>query len=363
MSKSKGITLDGQVISIIDSDGHVREQDVELYEYLEEPYRGNEAVFAVPFLPSIDGYHRGAIVARSGIWKKNIKTNARMWIDFLDEVGIETTVLYPSDCLAHGLIQDPEWAVAVARAYNNWFYDRYYSQDSRLKGMAVLPLQDVPEAVKELRRAVTELHMAGGFLVAHGSDLGVRKPLGDPEFWPIYEEAERLNCPLAIHGGPSAGLGINAFRRFAATHTLEHPFALMIQLTSMIFEGVFERFPMLRVGFLEGDTGWVPFLMDRLDRSYEVWKGEYSEDVKRPPSEYIRSGRIFFGCEGEEESMRYVIERLGSGVLLFSSDFPHETTVERARKEIAKLIERPDLTLEAKWNILRNNALRFYQFK
>ena len=83
---------------------------------------------------------------------------------------------------------------------------------------------------------------------------------------------------------------MNFFTRFAQTQALSHPLSQMIQLTSFVMEGVFERFPRLRVAFLEAGAGWVPFLMDRLDRSYEAWSGgpdrEFSEWVKREPSEY-----------------------------------------------------------------------------
>jgi predicted TIM-barrel fold metal-dependent hydrolase len=202
-------------------------------------------------------------------------------------------------------------------------------------------------------------------LPANGGDLGLRKPLGDPEFWPLYEEAERLNCPIAIHGAPSQGIGINFFTRFAQTQSLEHPIAQMIQLTSMVFEGVFERFPTLRVAFLEAGAGWVPYMMDRLDRSYDAWSGaeykEFGEWVKKRPSEYIASGNVYFSSEGSEESMAYAIQRIGDQVMLYASDYPHETNVERAKHEIEELLEREDFSEQTKQNILCENVQRFYQ--
>ena len=280
-------------------------------------------------------------------------------------MDIESTVLYPTAGLAHGLIQDADWAVALAKAYNTWFHEHYYRTSPRLRGVAIVPLQDVPEAVKELRRAVTELGMVGAVLPANGGDLGVRKPLGDPSFWPIYEEAERLNCAIGVHGAPAQGIGINFFTRFAPTQSLEHPMAQMVQLTSMVFEGVFERFPGLRVAFLEAGVGWVPYMMDRLDRSYEAWAGaeykEFGEWVKKRPSEYIAGGQIFFTGEGSEESMGYALSRIGNQTLFFASDYPHETNVERARREIEELLEKGDLSGQTKENILYHNVKRFYQ--
>jgi uncharacterized protein len=350
---------------VIDGDGHIIERDAELFEYLEPPYQGNSALLSFPFFPTLDGYQRGAILARTGIFKSH-DIDARAWVDFIDEVGIESTVLYPTAGLAYGCIQDPEWAVALARAYNNWLSERYYRHDQRLRGVALVPLQDVPEAIKEMRRAIEELHMVGVVLTGNSADMGTRKLLGDPLFWPFYEEAERLNCAVAVHGAVSMGIGLAAFNGFAPVQALEHPFAQMIQLTSMMFEGVFERFPRLRVAFLEAGTSWVPFMMDRLDRSYSAWSGrarrEYSDYLKRPPSEYIQSGNLFFSCEGGEESMCHAISRIGSECLLFASDFPHETNIDRAKHEIAELWERTDITDQDKQNILRGVGVqRFYQ--
>ncbi len=349
--------------NMLDADGHLIERDAELYEFLEAPYKGNPAMLGFPFFPTLDGYQRGAIISRLGIHKEYTVT-AKDWVDFLDGVGIESTVLYPTAGLGFGMIQDPTWAVPLARAYNNWFTEKFHKHSKRLRAVAIVPLQDVPEAVKELRRAVTELGMVGAVLTTNNGEMGIRRPLGHSDFWPLYEEAERLDVPIALHGAPSINLGINFFNRFALTHSLEHPLAQIIQLTSMVMEGVFERFPKLRVAYLEAGIGWVPYIMDRLDRSYEVWatKGvkEYSDWLKKKPSEYIRSDRVFFSCEGGELTLPYAISRVGHQGLMYASDFPHETNLPRAKAEISELLEHHELSDEAKQGMLRDNCIRFY---
>lgn len=350
---------------VVDGDGHIVERDAELYEFLEPPYHGNSAVLGYPFFPTLDGYNRGAIMARNEIFK-SYDITAQTWLDFLDQVDIESTVLYPTAGLGFGLIQDPEWATALARAYNNWFCERYYRVDNRLRGVALIPLQDVDQAVQEMRRAMNDLHMAGVVLTANNADMGIRRPLGDQHFWPIYEEAEKLSCAVAVHGAVSMNIGLEGLQGFAAVQSLEHPIAQMVQLTSMVLGGVFERFPRLRVAYLEAGTGWVPFMMDRLDRSYEAWSNldrrEFSDLVRKPPSEYIASGNLFFSCEGGEESLTYAVERVGSRCLLFASDFPHETNIERAQHEIKELWEHPTLKDEDKAAILGGGGVRsFYQ--
>lgn len=348
---------------ILDGDGHVIERDQEIFEYLEPPYAGNTTVLGYPFFPTLDGYNRGAMMARLGIYQ-SYDITPQAWIDALDKAGLESTVLYPTAGLAFTMIQDAAWAVSLARAYNNWFADRYFGLSKRLRGVALIPLQNVPEAVKELRRAVTELGMVGAVLPANDADIGIRKALGHPDFWPVYEEAERLNVPLATHGAPSMNLGLNSFNRFAMTQTLEHPIAQMIQLTSFMLEGVFDRFRKLRVGFLEAGTGWVPYMMDRLDRSFELRNRngarEYSEHLQTRPSEHFASGRIYFSCEGGEPSLRNLVDRIGHKTLLFASDFPHETNIEHAMEEVEELLARDDLSDEAKQGIFCDNVQAFY---
>src|SRR5207237_8464689 len=163
---------------MLDGDGHLLERDAELLEYLDEPYRGNKTMLTFPFFPPLDGYHRGAILSRLGIHKDN-NTTAKTWIDFLDGTGLESTVLYPTAGLAFPSIQDPSWAVPLARAYNDWFTDKFHkASPDRLKAVALVPLQNVPEAVRELRRAVTELGVVVGAIGANSAEVGLRKPLG-----------------------------------------------------------------------------------------------------------------------------------------------------------------------------------------
>jgi predicted TIM-barrel fold metal-dependent hydrolase len=159
-------------------------------------------------------------------------------------------------------------------------------------------------------------------------------------------------------------LGLNSFTKFDMTIALEHPIAQMIQVTSFIMEGVLDRFPKLRVGFLEAGTGWVPYMMDRLDRTYEVMarngRREYSDYLQRKPSEHFASGRLYFSCEGGEPGLKDLIGRIGHKGLIFASDFPHEANVEHALHELHELMDRDDLSDAAKRGIFCDNTEAFY---
>ncbi|MBM4259205.1 MAG: amidohydrolase [Deltaproteobacteria bacterium] len=342
---------------IMDADGHVYEKDSELFTYLEPPYAGEQSVLAFPFWPTIDGFHRGAMLGRLNI-HKSLETNASIWLNFLDQAGIAQTVLYPTAGLTCGFIKDPEWAIAVTQAYNNWLFDRYCRESPRLLGMALIPLQDPSAAVQELRRAVTKLGMVGAVLPA----TGLRFPLGHAQFDPIYAEAERLGCALAVHGGPSQGLGLELLDKYAQMHTLSHPFAQMMQLTSIIMSGVLDRFPQLHIAFLEAGVSWVPFLIDRMDRSYEVRRRpEYVGDVKQKPSTYVKSGRIFFSVDPGETTLPTVFKTIGTDALFFASDFPHEVNLERCQQELPVLMQMAELSDKEKRSICADNMHRFYR--
>jgi len=218
---------------VVDTDGHIFERDEIIFEYLEPPYRGRKELFAYPFFPPPDGFHRMA--RRIGDKRPFVLApdDPKTWAKVLDREGIDRTVIYPTAGLGVGYIQDAEWAVVVCRAYNNMMADRYIKFDSRLGAVALLPIQDIEESAKELHRAVKDLKMAGGVLAPAGFD----KPLGDTYFDPLYSEAQSLGCPLPIHGAPSKGLGFDFFRTLIEVRTLSHPFLQMIHLTSIVLPG------------------------------------------------------------------------------------------------------------------------------
>jgi predicted TIM-barrel fold metal-dependent hydrolase len=281
-----------------------------------------------------------------------IPVGLEKWLRFLEMTGLEFSVLYPTEGLAFGQVVFPAWAIAYAKAYNDWLHARYLSFSPRFKGVALIPLQDVPSAVNELRRAVRELGMVGAMLPSNGPN----PHLSSKHFWPIYEEAEKLGCALAVHGGCYGDLGFNTYTVFPATRALGMPFPLAIAATGMIVDGVFDAFPNLRVGFLEGGTAWIPLVVDRLARELEYG----GLRVRRNPEDYFKSGKIFVGCEGNEKALAYSIERVGPEPFMFASDFPHEIALDNCMEEINEIIERADLQPEHKAAILSDNARRLY---
>ena len=175
---------------VIDADGHIYENHEEIEEYFEGKYRGMRRARAYSLFPSLDGWPRGLGAGRPD---KVTETRPEDVIKFVDNMGLESTVLYPTAGLAIGLVQSPEWACSIARAYNNWFHDRYIRKNSRLKGVAILPVQDPHGAVEELRYAVEKLDMVGAFLP---SAMVMNKALVIPTSIRSFVRPRVSACPL-----------------------------------------------------------------------------------------------------------------------------------------------------------------------
>jgi predicted TIM-barrel fold metal-dependent hydrolase len=350
-------------LSVIDADGHVLEDEA-IKDYIAHNTSGtnaNRTLFAL--FPSIDRLHTGIFVRNPMAFGGGKRVGPKEWGEFADEASIRYSALYPSAGLAMGNIAYGYWAEVAARSYNDWLYGEYTSKNARLKGVALLPMQDPQAAVDELRRAKKELGFIGAMLPANG----LQKHLGDKSYWPIYEEALRLDMPLAVHGGNHAGYGMDGFECYTPINGLGHPFGQMVAMSSLVFHNVFDEFPTLRVAFLEAGSAWVGLWIDRMDRTYAYHidlhtNGKpYTLGLKKP-SDYFKTGRVFVGCEGSEASLPAQIKRVGNGLFLFASDFPHEVSAQDCLHEIDEIVEDAELTEADKRAVLSGNAERFYNY-
>ncbi len=330
-------------IKVIDSDGHVRDNDEFIQLYLPEDLRKRR----LPYIPR-EVYDRslGGSLGQSGI-----KLEERLAA--MDTQEIHAAVLYPTAGLGIGRVREAVFHTALCRAYNDFIAD-YCKASPRLKAVANLPLYNPAEAAKELNRAVTKLGLVGGMLAAQAHN----KNLGSREFYPLYEEAQRLETPIAIHAFGGDEPGSEIFDQFICLHTTGHPFPVLRQLTGMIFGGIPELFPKLKLGYLEIGCGWIPYWMERMDEEWEKRGKAEAPLCKKKPSEYITGGQIYYGCEPEEKMMGFVVREIGSETLMYASDYPHW---DASWPESGVLIwGREDLSLDAKKNILQKNAERFY---
>jgi uncharacterized protein len=363
MSSGGSIMPKGDVERIVDADGHILEDKEAIKRYLPPEWQGNTTTRTLGVFPHLDHMHH--VLARNppGAFEDPSPTG---WVRFLDELGLAAAVLYPTDALAFGKMIDVDLAIGTARAYNDWLHAAYLQRDARLKGIALIPLQDPAAAVDELRRAVTELGMVGALLPS----TGLQSHLGDKRYWPVYAEADRLGCCLSVHGGAHSGLGFDHLNVFAAIHALGHPFGITIAFASLVINGVFEKFPSARFGFLEGGVGWFLMALERLEGSYKAFtpydpRAEYlhlapGETVADYILRQVKAGRIFVGVEGGEPTLAYAVQTLGPEAFVFSSDFPHEVNIATCRHEIDEVLENAALSADDKRAIFYRNAERLY---
>jgi predicted TIM-barrel fold metal-dependent hydrolase len=274
--------------------------------------------------------------------------DARSQLDAMDAESLDLAVLFPSRGLfvlgldssdvlgSDGL--EPDFAAAIARAYNDWLHDFRSIARERMLGAAMVAPHDVPEAVREARRCVEQLGMKAIFLAPACVN---RRPWHHPVYDPLWAEIERLGVPVAFHGGGQTYLtpdfSLQVLDKLMMWHTFSQPLGVMFAAVCLCSGGVLERFPKLRVALLEGNCGWAPWLFHRLDEHYE-WVGWHeARDLTMKPSEYFRRN-CFLSVEADEEPARQYVEWFGDENLVFSTDYPHgDSKYPHAVEAFAKL--------------------------
>jgi predicted TIM-barrel fold metal-dependent hydrolase len=245
----------------------------------------------------------------------------------LDRFGITYAMLVGVVPGALSGMPQSRFAAAAASAYNDWQIEVWLAHDGRFRGSVGVAAQEPVLAAREIDRV-------GGHPSMVQVNLPVTPPLapwGHDLFHPIWEAAVRNRLRVSFHVGTPVGVqGAPWASGWPATYMeLRSGFAGHFQtaLISLVCGGVFERFPDLRVAFLEGGFAWVPSLMWRLDQSWRDVRREVPW-LKRRPSDYVRE-HFRFGTQPMEEPddprhLLQVIDMMGSeDLLMFSTDYPH----------------------------------------
>jgi predicted TIM-barrel fold metal-dependent hydrolase len=247
---------------------------------------------------------------------------AHLRAEALDPLGTSIAI---ANCL-YGiqLFHAEDLAVAMARAVNDWMRTEWLDREPRLRASIVLPVQSVERSVDEIERCAADRRFVQVFLLVMGDQM-----LGKRALWPIYAACERHSLAVGIHAGsayhnPPTPVG------WPSTHTEDHvtqAVAFQGQLSSLITEGVFSRFPALKVVFLESGVTWLPGHLWRLTK---FWRGVRMEIpwVDRAPASIVRDHIRFslqpFDGPPDREGLEKFFEHMGSDeLLLFSTDYPH----------------------------------------
>ena len=367
---------------VMDSDMHLLEP-ADLWErYIDAEFRDRapNGLDATPLdlrlevegtrNPHLIGGAQGWLVAKHREMTADYIEEAERGFDALaqlgamDKEGIDVTVLYPSRGLYANSYEDmdPEFAVAIAQAYNNWLADFCNAGDpSRMFGAAMLAIQDVEASVKEARRAVTELGFKSVFLRPNPPRRGIY--YHHRIFDPLWDEVQSLGVPVGFHEGvasymPTVGTDRFGYDEFSLQHVCSHSMEQMMALAAMTMGGVLERFPKLKVAFLEGNGSWLPFWLWRLDEHWEYAGRHENPDLKMRPSEVFYR-QCYASVEAEETPAKQAIDACGNDHFIFSTDFPHVDAKYPRSTEI--FLEMP-ISEESKRKILWDNCARLYGF-
>ena len=371
---------------ILDSDIHVVESP-DLYErYLEERFKPQAPIFVstpehqhrnnwlltipgqkqkVPQYAIPEKFRETRMEAVASFLKDAIDDNygPGSMVRGMDVEGVDVAVLFRTWAQGHVSLDDlePECAVALCRAYNNWLADFCSADPERLKGAALISLHSVDLAIQEARRAVTERGMLG--VVLEPNPLNGRY-FTDPECDPLWNELQELDVPLCFHD-TYVGHNKTHHANFLRTHpnagvlgnTFAFPLSLMETIGSLCLGGVLERFPRLRVAFLEGNFSWVPWLLWRLDEQWEMYGAGEDVQLSKKPSEYFLA-QCVVSVEASESVAKYAFAAIGDDNVVFSTDFPHfDSAFPYA---VDKFLALPDISEETKRKTLWDNCARLY---
>lgn len=284
--------------------------------------------------------------------------SSKMQLEAMDEEGVDVAVLYPTRGLYALAIDgmDPELASAIARAYNNWLYDFCQVNPQRLMAAGMVSPFGVEDAVTEAHRCVEELGFKAIFIRPNPVN---GRNWYDPHYEPLWSALEELAVPLGFHEGQGARLpqvGDRFNPNAMLLHTVCHPFEQALALVAFCGAGILERHPRLRVGFLEANCSWAPFVLWRLDEHWERLGSVYAPELTLAPSRYFKR-QCYLSVECDEELVADAVGHLGDDRLVFSTDFPHPDS--RFPGAVDAFLRLP-LSETRKRNILWDNCVAFY---
>lgn len=279
----------------------------------------------------------------------------------MEEDGVTAEVLYPTYGLGLFGLEDAALQEGCFEVYNDWAMDYCSHHPDKLVAIPCIPCYDVNRGIKELERTV-KAGMKGGLIwqVPHPD-----YPLTSDHYNPLWEAASALNAPINIHiltgfnytKNPAARKGADHFRSSVNLKTLEAADVLCY----LIFSGVFERYPDLKLVVVESEIGWMPFYLQQWDYYYRrVLRGGGDPGIPNPPSYYFDRNiyATFFNDPVGGRNLSW----FGNDQLMWSNDFPHgNTTWPNSRTVIER--DMGALPSDVRAKLVRENVVKLYDLK
>lgn len=356
----------------IDADTHVDECE-DTWSYFPksmEAVRPGTMTFLEGSAPSYlrPGYHRAWFIDGQ-VFQRQVRSDARTGttvesrelydiqarLKDMDELSVSTHVIYPTLFL-NEVTRRPELEVALCESYNRWLADRCADSGGRLQWVAVAPLSSIPEALKEIRRS-RDAGACGIF--KRGIECGDRNA-ADPYFDPLYALAQELDLPICLHSSRPYRIVTDLMTRLQTG--LGSGFYVQDAFSRVVGSRLMERFPTLRIGFIEAGAGWLGHQLwgVRADQGRDTALGAGSEAARQRNRQLLAEQRLFVTCEVSED-LAQILDEVGDANLLVGSDYGHpdRASVWGAH---AKILDRPDVSTDAGDRLTRLNAASFYGF-
>lgn len=259
--------------------------------------------------------------------------------------------------------QDKELSLLCVRAYNDWIIDEWCAGEGRgrLIPLSIIPLWDVNLAVEEIHRTAAK----GCHAVTFSENP---HPLGLPSvhsgYWdPFYRACEETETVVCLHIGSSSKMPqTTPDAPFIVSSTLTFQNA-MGSLIDYVFSGILERFPRLRIAYSEGQVGWMPYVMERMDKLWhERVANSFGSSLKNPPTSYL--GDRILGCIFDDETGLANRDRIGMQRISFECDYPHaDSTFPHTEKVATEICAKAGLNEAETYALLRGNAIRLFQLE
>ena len=273
--------------------------------------------------------------------------------------GVDLAVLYGPgyDMWLDGI--DPDLQAGMARAYNRWAEEMRETSGGRILSAGPVPLNDITRAVEEVHYAYE--HLGTRCFWARPNPFNQRT-LGDRYYDPLWEVLQDLDVSFGTHefmGLAGTSAGCERFSSFVEWHSCVHQMEAQMAMLAMIVNGVYERFPRLRVAYMEAGSAWLPSWLHRIEEHVELAGWLETPECTKDPIEYFKQN-CWVTTECDEELVYHVIDEMGDDRILFETDYPHPDS--KFPNAVSTFLGQKRLSDESKRKILWDNAMDFYRF-
>jgi aminocarboxymuconate-semialdehyde decarboxylase len=245
----------------------------------------------------------------------------------MDALGIDKQLLSPIPVM-FCYWGEPDRAAELARVHNDFIGETVAATPGRFIGAGTVPMQSAPHAIREIERLARD----GFRAIEIGTNIDNRD-LDDPAVVEIFEAAADRGLAVFVHPATPA-MGENRMREYYLPFMVAYPAETSLAIARLIFGGVLDKIPSLRIGFAHGG-GAFPAILGRLDHGFRV-RPEARVTIDRPPSEYVR--RLYFDClTHDAPTLAGMIDRFGSDRIMVGSDYPFDMGVDDPNAQLSGL--------------------------